>query len=470
MEERQVEIAIVGLGSAGLYALSKVRPAGKNVVLINGGELGTTCARVGCMPSKAAIQVAEDFHRRSVFERIGIEGKESLTLDVGEAMEHVRDLRDNFVDRVLTNSSDNFPEGLLIEGYAKFIEPGLLEVDDGQRIRADKVIIATGSRPVIPEAWQSFSDRVITSDEVFELEELPASAAVVGLGVIGLEIGQSLSRLGVKVVGVDMAETIGNTSDPEVSKCAVDIIGKEFPLMLGNAAEITEEPDGRLKVTAGEESIVVEKIFASLGRRPNIDKLGLENIGVELDESGVPVYNPNTMQVGDMPIFIAGDATGSRPLLHEAGDEGRIAGFNAASDSITAFRRKVPLNITFSDPNIIQVGTPFADLDPETTAVGQVMMAPVGRALIMAKNKGVIRVYADKASGVIVGAEMICAKGENLAHLLAWCMEEKLTVGRLLQMPFYHPVIEEALQAALNDLYSKVDTKNDTPITELVKL
>jgi len=173
------------------------------------------------------------------------------------------------------------------------------------------------------------------------------------------------------------------------------------------------------------------------------------------------------MQIGDLPIYIAGDVNAERPLLHEAGDEGRIAGYNAATGSNTAFKRKTPLNIVFSDPNIVHVGKRFSELDPDATAVGEMPIAPVGRALIMGKNRGIIRVYADKASGKLLGAEMVCVRGENLGHLLAWCMQLGLTVGQLLQMPFYHPVMEEALQAALNDLYAKVDTKNDTPITEL---
>jgi len=466
-EERQVDVAIIGCGSAGLYTLSKVRPTGKSVVMVDGGELGTTCARVGCMPSKAAIQVAEDRHRSSVFDRFGIEGGESLQLDVPEAMEYVRDLRDNFVDRVLSNSSDNFPEGMLIDSYARFIEPNLLETHDGQRIRAGAVVIATGSRPLIPTAWEEFRDDIITTDQYFEQEELPASVAVIGLGVIGLEIGQSMKRMGVDVTGVDMAEHIGGITDPAVNKHAVEIIGKEIPLWLGQAAELARAEDGRIKVTAGEKTVVVDKVFASLGRIPNVDKLNLEAVGVELDERGVPVHNPNTMQIGDLPIYIAGDVTAERPLLHEAGDEGRIAGYNAATGSNTAFKRKTSLNIVFSDPNIVHVGKRYSELDPEKTAIGEMPIAPVGRALIMAKNRGIIRVYADKASGRMLGGEMICVRGENLGHLLAWCIQQDMTVGQLLQMPFYHPVMEEALQAALNDLYAKVDMKNDTPITEL---
>lgn len=467
MEERQVDVAIIGSGSAGLYAMSKVRPSGKSVVLINGGELGTTCARVGCMPSKAIIQVAEDFHRRGVFKRFGLGGEDGLNLDIPEAMEYVQDLRDMFVERVISNSTERMPEGMFVEGYARFVEPYVLEMEDGQRIRAGRVIIATGSRPIVPEAWAPFRDRIITSDDFFDLEALPESIAMIGLGVIGLELGQSLHRLGCKVTGIDMQESIGGLTDPVACKSAIEIIGKEFPLWLGSGAEISEGSNGKLKVTAGDRSVEVDRIFASIGRRSNVDKLGLDAIDAPLDERGIPVYNPNTMQVGDLPVFLAGDVTGHRPLLHEAGDEGRIAGHNAVSESISAFQRKTVLNITFCDPNIAQVGQAFAELDPDTTAVGEMQMGPVGRAQIMGKNRGVIRVYADKQSGLLLGAEMVCAKAENLGHLVAWSIQQGMTVGQLLQMPFYHPVIEEALQAALNDLYGKVDNKNPGPITEL---
>ena len=470
MEERKVDVAIIGSGSAGLYSLSKVRPSGKSWVLINGGHTGTTCARVGCMPSKAVIQVAEDFYRRKVFNRYGVEGHDDLRIDQAEAMEYVQDLRDTFVDRVLSNSTDNMSDEQFIEGYAHFVEPNLLEIDNGQRIRADKIIIATGSAPIVPGPWKAFGDKVLTTDDFFEQETLPSSMAVIGLGVIGLEIGQSLHRLGVDIVGIDQLETIGGISDPDVASMAVDILGSEMPLWLGHAAEITETDDGMLKITAGENTKTVEKILVAIGRRPNIDKLSIENAGVTVNDKGIPDYDLNTMQIGDSHLFLAGDANGDSQLLHEAGDEGRIAGFNATNDSIQGFKRKTPLFITFCDPNIVSVGARFADLDPDTTAIGEIKMAPVGRALIMSKNKGIIRVYADKASGKLLGAEMIAAKGENLGHLLAWCIQQDMTVGQLLQLPFYHPVIEEALQAALYDLYSKVDAKNETPITELVPL
>jgi dihydrolipoamide dehydrogenase len=467
MSERQVDVAIIGSGSAGLYALGKVRPSGKTWVLINGGDPGTTCARVGCMPSKALIQVAEDYHRRTLLGHYGVDGHEGLNLDLPEAMQHVQELRDTFVDRVLSNSTDKMGDEY-IRGYARFLAPDLLQVDNGERIRAKRIIIATGSRPQVPQAWRAFGAQVLTTDDLFEQEDLPASLAVIGMGTIGLELGQSLQRLGIQVTGFDQLETIGGAQDPEVLTCALELMRKEFPIHLGHRASLSQAEDGRLRVSAGPASVVVDKVLAAMGRVPNLDGLGLENLGCALDQRGIPVYDPQTMQVGKLPVFIAGDVTGDRPVLHEAGDEGRIAGHNAVSDHIESFRRKVPLFINFCDPNICIVGARWNELDPATTVVGQVRMAPVGRALIMGKNRGIIRVYGERSSGRLLGAEMIAAKGENLALLLSWCIMQNLTVGDLLRMPFYHPVIEEALQAALYDLYAKVETKNPGGIPELI--
>ncbi|MEL0586757.1 MAG: dihydrolipoyl dehydrogenase [Candidatus Thiodiazotropha sp. (ex. Lucinoma kazani)] len=468
MAEKQVDVAILGSGTAGLNATSKVGPSGKNFLLINGGEPGTTCARVGCMPSKALIQVAEDYHRRTHLDRYGVDGHTELTIDIPEAMEHVQDLRDNFVDRVLTNSTDNMGEKF-VEAYAKFIDPHTLELDNGDKVIAKKIVIATGSRPIIPPAWEVFGHKVLTTDTFFELEDLPKSVAVIGLGVIGLELGQSLSRLDIDVCGFDMAQTIGGTSDPEVSKMALETIQREFPIYLGEAVEITEEGK-QLRVTAGANSVVVDKVLASLGRTPNVDNLALENAGIELNEQGIPLFNPNTMQCGSSHIFIAGDVNGERPILHEAGDEGKIAGYNAAHDEVVGFKRKVPLAINFCDPNICLVGASYSDLDLHKTAIGEVKLAPVGRAQIMGQSRGIIRIYGDKSTGIILGSEMITTRGENLAHLLNWAISQQLTVGDLIRLPFYHPVIEEALQAALNNLYAQVDAKNESPIKELYPL
>ncbi len=455
---REVDVAILGAGSAGLFALSQVKRETDNYVLINGGELGTTCARVGCMPSKVLIQVAEDFHRKSIFEREGIDGAEELSIDIPAAMEHVQDLRDVFVDRTL-GVTDELDETHLIDGYAKFIANDTVEVN-GEQIKAKSIIIATGSTPVIPSAWQDFADDVVTTDEFFELEDLPVSMAVIGLGSIGLEIGQSLHRMGVKVVGVDQLETVAKLEDEEVNRLAVAVIGKEFPLWLGQAA-ILEKIDNGIKVTAGENQQVVDKVLASLGRKPNLDNLNLQATDIKLDANGIPLYDPLTMQIGDLPIYIAGDVNADRPLLHEAGHEGRVAGYNAVHQPVEKFKRKVALGITFCEPNIATAGAQLSELNEEDIAIGEIQFSPVGRALIMGKNRGLLRLYVRKSDGLLLGACMCCVKAENLAHLISWSIQSGMSVFDMLKMPFYHPVIEEALQAALYNVLAQLDIKHD---------
>lgn len=458
--ERHVDVAVIGAGTAGLAAVAQVRRARRSFVLINAGELGTTCARVGCMPSKAAIQVAEDYHRRHRFARIGIVGERALLTDPATVLEHVRELRDIFVDRVLAGTTDEMGEEL-IEGRAQFLAPTALRVDR-QIVHASSVVIATGSRPIIPPAWLSFRERILTTDDLFEQQQLPGSIAVIGMGAIGLEMGQALQRLGVQVTGIDRLQTLAGLQDPVVNKTAIEVIGKELPLWLGVAAEVQQQDD-KLRVSAGDRSVTVDKILASLGRRPNLDGLGIEELGVRLSANGVPEFNPQTMQVGDLPVFIAGDVTGEKAILHEVADEGRIAGYNAAREQVTAFVRKVPLAITFCDPNIASVGQPWGELDADAVAVGEMRMGTVGRALIMGKNRGVLRVYADKASARLLGAAMVMAGGEHLAHLLAWSVQRGLTAFELLQMPYYHPSIEETLQAALQDLIAKLPSPSAIP-------
>ena len=456
--KREVDVVILGAGSAGLFALSQVKRETDNYVLINGGELGTTCARVGCMPSKVLIQVAEDFHRKSIFEREGIDGGEELSVDVPACMEHVQDLRDVFVDKTL-GVTDGMDEDHLIDGYAKFVSNDTVEVN-GEQIKAKSIIIATGSTPIVPAAWQDFADDVITTDDFFELEDLPASMAVIGLGSIGLEIGQSLHRLGVEVAAVDQLSVIAKLEDSKVNDLAMATIGREFPLWLGDAA-VLEKVENGIQVTAGDNQMVVSKVLASLGRKPNLENLDLDATDIKLDENGIPVFDPLTMRLEGLPIFIAGDVNIDRPLLHEAGHEGRVAGYNAVHTNIEKFRRKVALGITFCDPNIATVGAQLSELDESDIAIGEIQFAPVGRALIIGKNRGLLRLYVQKSDGLLLGASMCCVKAENLAHLIAWSIQNGMTVFDMLKMPFYHPVIEEALQGALYSVLSQLDVKQD---------
>jgi dihydrolipoamide dehydrogenase len=166
------------------------------------------------------------------------------------------------------------------------------------------------------------------------------------------------------------------------------------------------------------------------------------------------------MQCGEAAVFLAGDVTGERALLHEAADEGRIAGYNAARfPDVIAHHRRVPLSVVFSDPNIAIVGARYADLDPDHVAVGEVSYTDQGRARVMGRNAGLVRIYALRESGLLVGAEMFGPRVEHTAHLLAWVIQQGLTVDRTLELPFYHPVIEEGIRTALRDLAARLQLR-----------
>lgn len=467
MSERQVDMVIIGSGSAGLNAMAQARQAGRTFVLINSGAPGTTCARIGCMPSKVMIHIAEQYYRRTHFGQFGIDGQEGLSLDSSEAMKHVQELRDGFVHGVVSRSTANLPKDVFIQEHARLLEPTLVKAGD-QLLRAKAVVIATGSTPVLPASWRQFGKRVITTDEVFELENLPATMAIIGMGTIGLELGQSLARMGVAVTGFDQAEHIAGITDPEVNHCALELMRREFPIILGEAAVLTEAGD-KVRVRAGDHEVVVDRVLSSIGRVPMVEGLGLEVLGLPLNANGVPPFDAQTMQVGALPVFLAGDVTGERQVLHEATDEGKIAGYNAAHVNQPAlrFHRKTPFYVNFCDPNIIAVGERFDQLDSKRSAVAEQRFSTVGRARAMGEAHGVLRVYADRASGRLIGSEMIAPRGEHLGHLLVLAIEQRLTVGQLLRMPFYHPVIEGALKAALSQLHAKVDARCPGPITDL---
>lgn len=459
---KHLDVAIFGAGTAGLNTTGQVRRHTQNFMLFDGSdEIGTTCARVGCMPSKALIHIAEQYDARNHFARLGIEGADSLSLDTEVAMERVQDVRDILVDRVLSHSTDQMGEKFLDQNV-QFVDAHHFTAGD-QSFSADKIVIAVGSRPVVPAAWQKLGDQVLTTDSFFEQTDLPKSMAVIGLGVIGLELGQALSQLGVEVTGIDAMQTVAGLKDPAINQLAVQLIGKHFPMILGQQAQL-EKVGALIHVTAGDAQIDVERVLVAVGRRSNIDRVGLQNLGIELDENGVPEYDPHTMALKAAPhIFLAGDVDIDKPILHEAAYEGKIAGHNAGTGDLTAFKRYVPFHITFTDPNICQVGQSLDQLSEDDIVIGEFSMGPHGRALVMGNNKGLVRLYADKNSGKLLGACMVAPRAEHLAHLLTWSIEQGLNLQDMLRYPFYHPVFEEALQSAIRDALSKMPSTPGIP-------
>lgn len=449
---RSVHVAVIGAGTAGLAAYRAATAVTSDVLIIEAGNYGTTCARVGCMPSKLLLAAAEVTHHAQHAAPFGVTCQ--VNVNGRAVMDRVRRERDRFVGFVM-DSVERIPAAHKIVGRAQFVAPGVLQVGD-QRIEARSIVIATGSSPYVPPVFEGVRDRLIVNDDVFAWEQLPDSVAVFGTGVIGLELGQALHRLGVRVRIFGRGGAIGPLTDPMVREAALRAFGQELPLHPdANVSEVRRDRDGVKVIYQDEQGRQCTEFFSyalvAAGRRPNLDKLALENSGLARDERGIPLFDRTTMQCGNTPVFLAGDANHDIPLLHEAADEGKIAGENAARyPTITAGVRRSPLAITFTEPQIAIVGPGFRALSARgPMVIGEVSFEDQGRSRVMLQNRGACRVYADPVTGQFLGAEMAGPRAENIGHLLAWAHQQELTVDRMLSMPFYHPVVEEGIRTAL---------------------
>ncbi|HWI14082.1 MAG TPA: dihydrolipoyl dehydrogenase [Burkholderiales bacterium] len=461
MKRIETDVAVIGAGTAGLAAYRAAIQAGKRAVVIEGGPHGTTCARVGCMPSKLLIAAAEAAHATHKWEEFGIRIEGRIAVDGKAVMARVRRERDRFVGFVL-KSVEAIPADQLIHGRARFIDDRTLQIDDHATVVFSSAVIATGSSPAIPAMLREAGDLLVVNDHVFDWDDLPASAAVFGPGVIGLELGQALHRLGVRIRVFGRGNGIGPLSDPAVREYATRTFQDELALDTdARVHAIQRDANGvSVRYTSRSGETVTESfdyVVAATGRTPNVRNLGLERTTIALDAQGIPLYDRSTMQCGRSAVFIAGDVNADVPLLHEAADEGVIAGRNAATyPDVRAALRRTPLAVVFSDPQIAIVGARNADLVPGRFVTGAVSFEDQGRSRVMLKNRGLLHVYADQHTGRLLGAEMVAPDAEHLAHLLAWAIQGNLTVSDALERPFYHPVVEEGLRTALRDAAAKL--------------
>lgn len=466
MKQMQVDVAIIGSGTAGLAAYRGAKAHGKSVIMIEAGPYGTTCARVGCMPSKLLIAAADSAHQIARAAGFGVHLQGDVRIDGKAVMDRVKRERDRFVGFVL-DSVDSIPAADKIVGRARFVDAHTLQVDEHTRIEAESIIIATGSRPAYPADWRKLGDRLLVNDDVFAWDDLPTSVAVFGPGVIGLELGQALHRLGVKVWMFGKGGQVGPLTDPQVMAYASRILQQEFFLDADASVSRMERQDGRVEIDFRNadgvtEQIRVDYVIAATGRRANVDDLGLEQLDIIVDDRGVPVADAYTMQTSLAHVFVVGDASNQLPLLHEAADQGRIAGYNAGRfPDIRAGLRRSTLSVVFSDPQIAMVGASYRELEKryggcDCFISGEVSFEDQGRSRVMLRNQGLLRVYGEQGTGLFLGAEMIGPDAEHLAHLLAWAHQQKMTVAQMLEMPFYHPVVEEGIRTALRDLNDKL--------------
>ena len=450
------DVAIIGAGSAGLVAQSAAVAAGAKTVIIEAGEGGTTCARCGCMPSKLLLRAGTAARALAEAKEFGI-GAESVRVNGRAVMRRVRAERDHFVNAVLADVA-KIPVSEKIAGHARFASIDRLVVDDRLEITAKSIVIAAGARPAVPHELAGLDDRTLTHETVFELRDLPKSIAIIGAGPLGLEFAVAFARLGVRTAVFDVATAIGGIEDADVREFAVRHLSNELKLHLGVEFKAKRRSDGvniRWHGNDDTGSSTFEYVLAASGRPPHLDNLDLKITGLELNEKNIPIFDPDTMQCGSSSVFIAGDIDNDRPVLHEASRQGKVAGENAARfPKVLAEPASPTFAVVFTNPDIAKIGASLKELNGDGV---EGKSDDNGRARVDGANVGLIKIYARSSDGVIAGGEMFGLDVEHLAHLVAWTVQLKMKVKDILQLPFYHPTVEEGLRTALRDVMQKLD-------------
>lgn len=455
----RVDVAVIGAGTAGMHAFSTAHRAGADTVLIDQGPLGTSCARVGCMPSKAVLHAGK---RWSTLLGLLPQGS-AYQLPAGhttpqQLWQEALAVRDELVDGNVRNLHQ-LAGARLLQASARFVAPDTLALSDGRRVQARAFVVATGSEAVRPaELDAALGDALITTDELFYLPQLPRSVAVMGLGAIGLEMGLALSRLGVQVAAAGRSPVLAKIADPEVAQAAERYFSQQLPLAL-NQAQITAHREGEdVLMQAGPLRHRAQYLLAALGRKPRWQGLDIAQAGVQLDDKERPRLEAASLRCAGTQVFVAGDVSASRALMHEAGHEGSLAAqqaLRALGDGewkhLPQRHRTVPMSIVFSDPDIAQVGTSFDRL-PEDVVIGTVHGTGSGRSKLMQAPHHILRLYAQRSTGRLLGASVMCAGGEHLAHQLAWSVQREETIDSMLALPYYHPTMEEMIDTALRDM------------------
>ena len=300
-----IDVAVIGAGTAGLAAYRQSIAQGATTLIIEGGPYGTTCARVGCMPSKLLIAAADAHHALGRLHAFGIDLNGTPSIDGESVMARVRRERDRFVGFVV-DGVNNIPAEHKIRGYATFTDANTLtvalETGGTATIHAKSIVIASGSTPIIPDVLKPAADRVIINDNVFEWTTLPKSVLVVGAGVIGLELGQALSHLGVRVTLIGRNNGVGHLSDPAVRESALNVMQHSMDFQSNAQLESVKRTENGVLVNyiddAGQaQSTEYEYVLSTAGRRINLENLGFDTLGYATGKNGAPAFDRHTLQI-----------------------------------------------------------------------------------------------------------------------------------------------------------------------------
>jgi dihydrolipoamide dehydrogenase len=451
-------IVVIGAGPGGYVAAIRAAQLGAQVSLIEEREVGGTCLNKGCIPSKALIYNAEVLGLLRRAEEFGVRVTHEATFDVTRMLERKQRIVQTQV-RGIHALLKSWGVSL-IKGRGRLVGPRTVEaVDSGgssRRIEADRIILATGSKPIQPSFFPFDGERVITSEEALEPRVLPKSLLIIGAGIEGCEFGFLYRALGASVTMVEMKSRPLATEDEEVSSLIAREMNKRgITLYLGLRVEKVAAEPARIMATLSDgQTVEAERLLISIGRAMHTEGLGLAEAGIAIGNRGEIIVNER-METKAPGIYAIGDAVGRIMLAHVASAEGKIAAANAVAEQGNRSMNYdvVPAGI-FTQPEIGTVGLKEWEAAERglKVRVGRYPFRALGRAHTMDEIAGMVKVIADQETGRILGVHIVGPHASDLIHEAAIAMRLGAKASDMAEMIHAHPTLSEAMMEAAEDL------------------
>ena len=467
------DVVVVGGGSAGFAAARTAGALGVRVAVVEGGkEMAGLCILRGCMPSKSLLESAHRWHEIGRAPEFGLEAK-PISVDMPAIQARKKHLIGEFAAyREAELKKGKFQ---LIRGHGKFEDAHTLSIAglDGsvQKITGATFIISTGSVIRCVEAPGLRESGYLTSDEALMTEKLPASIAVLGGGVIAVELGQFYARLGVKTTLIQRGDRLVRNYDADVSAELERAFAAEGIDVRTGTKLIKVERAGTLKKIIFEQGgtihvVEAEEILCAMGRDPALGGLALDEAGVEVGKNGC-LGLEETLATSVPHIFAAGDATGRHEVVHIAIQQGEWAARNAvrlargSDEPMEQADYRLKVLVTFTEPEIAVVGLTEQEAKEQGIdyLTAQYPFADHGKSLIMGELFGFVKLIAEKTRGEIIGAEIIGPHAADLIHEQIAVMRYHGTAAELAVMPHYHPTLAEIITYPAEEIAEKLNAQ-----------
>jgi dihydrolipoamide dehydrogenase len=456
METKNTDLAVLGGGPGGYVAAIRAAKLGIKTTVIEKENLGGVCLNWGCIPTKALYHVAQTIDEIKKADIFGI-NISGWSLDFKKAM----DRKNNVIAAQRQGLAFHFKKNNIetIMGSGKLISSNKILVTQvsGQEVEvnAKNIIIATGSHAANVPPFNLEDEGVVDNIGILSLNSIPESLLIVGGGVIGSEFANIFRTFGSNVTIVEMLPRILSTEDTEVSKVIAKAFGKKGINILTNSViEEVKKDNGKFfcRIKGGEE-IIADKVLISVGRKPNSEGIGLEEIRISTDERGF-IKTDSHLRTNIPNIYAIGDVNGGLQLAHVASDEGKIAAENIAGKNKTMDYRVIPWAV-FTSPEIGTVGLNEEQARNKGINVcsGLFPFSNSGKAFITGETEGFVKVVTDKDSGEILGAQMVGPRCSDLIHEVAVAMKGEMVIDTLAETVHSHPTLSEAVMEAAEDCF-----------------